>query len=99
MRKNILLFVLVLVLSFVTSSFFGNWYDKFIPQNSYGLFGVGRENAIIFTGIQLSYIFFIPFLFELIGVEKRRKWITWFLIPPLLLWLFQHLTFSPPPSQ
>jgi|SRR3989338_2913585 len=92
MRKNILLLILVLVLCLVVASYFGALYDKFSPQYSYGLFGVGRENAIIFAGIPFAYMFLIPFVFGMFGAGKKRKWILWSLLPVVLFYLYDSVS-------
>lgn len=94
MRNNFLLFILVLALSLITAPYLGGWYDKFDPQYSYGLFGVGRENAIFLTGFFVAYVIFVPLIFELLGAGSRKKWILWSLLPPALLWVsadFSHI--------
>lgn len=85
MRKNILFFILVLALSLVTAPYFGSWYDKFSFQDSSWTFD--RDSAIFFAGILVSYVMLIPFVFELLGENNRRKLIIWLLIPVLLFWI------------
>ena len=94
MRRNILLFILVLVLCLVLASYFGSLYDKFSPQYSYGLFGVGRENAVTFSGIPFAYMFLIPFIFELFGSENKKKWILWPLLPVVLFYLYDSVSLA-----
>ena len=89
MRKNILFFILAIALSLVTASYFGSWYDKLSPQ--YGGWLTDKTEAVSFAGFFVAYVFFIPFLFELFRVEKRKKLITWFLVFPLILWLAADL--------
>jgi hypothetical protein len=83
--KNFALLAAVLVLSYFTAPYIGLWYDKFSPQ--YGSWIVGRNDAIFFAGMMISYVFFVPFIYGLFGIKKNKKWITWLLLPAILLWL------------
>ncbi len=85
MRKNILFFILALVLSLVTAPYLGAWYDKFSFQDS-GWMG-DRDGAIFFAGMLVSYVVLVPFILELLGQGNRRKLITWLLVPILLFWI------------
>lgn len=85
MRRNVLLLILVLVSCFVLAPYLGTWYDRFSYQ--YGGWMLDKESAVFFAGLLVSYVFLIPFIFELLGTEKKRKWTVWLLVPPLLLWL------------
>lgn len=85
MRKNILFFILVLVLSLATAPYFGTWYDTISPQ--YGGWVTSKSDAVSFAGFFVAYIFLIPFTLELFGNENRKKWILWSLLLPALLWI------------
>ena len=89
MRKNILLFVLVLVISLATAPYFGGWYDKFSPH--YGSWTYSKEDSVFFTGFVLNYIFFTPFIFELLGKGNKKKCIIGLIVPPTLLWIFADI--------
>ncbi len=91
MRKNILFFILAIALSLATAPYFGSWYDKFSSQQESAFWGPSINEVLYFIGFFVAYVFFIPFLFELFRVEKRKKLITWFLILPLILWLAADL--------
>lgn len=79
-------FILVLVLSLVTAPYFGSWYDKFYPQS--GDWAYGTADAIFFAGFLLSYVFLIPFMFGFFGLENRKKWILWSLLPVFLFFIY-----------
>ncbi len=82
-RRNLLFVGLALVLSLITASHFGTWYDKFSPQ--YGGWTTSKEGAVDFAGFILSYVFFIPLIFGIFGIKQNKKWILWLLIPVLVL--------------
>ena len=84
--KNILLLIVVLVLSYFTAEYFGGWYDLFSPQND-SLFGAPKEITNVVVGIPFAYVFFVTFLFALLGFGNRKKWLAWLLLPALLLWI------------
>lgn len=86
MKKNALLFVAVLIISYLVAPYFGDLYNKFYPQH--GSWIVSRNDSIFFAGLLLSYITLIPFAFELFGTENKKKWIIWSLLPIILLLLF-----------
>lgn len=86
MRKNILFFILVLVLSLVSAPYFGSWYNKFYPQSGGWIYSIA--DAVFFAGFLLSYIFLIPFMFELFRLENRKKWILWSLSPVFLFFIY-----------
>ena len=83
--KNIVLFVAVLILSYFTAPYFGDWYNKFYPQH--GSWIVSRSDSIFFAGLLLSYVVLIPFVFELFGTGNKKKWMMWSLLPIILLLL------------
>ncbi len=85
MRRNVLLFILVLVLSLLTAPYLGNWYDKFSFQD--GGWSGDRDGAVFLAGMLVSYVLLIPFVFELIGQVNRKKLIGWLLAPVLLFWV------------
>ncbi len=88
MRKNILLFVLVLTISFASASYVGGWYDKISPQYGSLFLGNGKNAAVSFAGFLVSYVFFIPFIYSLFGFKKNKNWIIWLLLPVILLWFY-----------
>jgi hypothetical protein len=87
--RNFLLLVLVLVLCLVLAPYFGSWYDKFSYQ--YGDWVLDKDGTVFFAGLFVSYVALVPFVFELLGSESKKKWIIWLLIPPALLWIFADI--------
>lgn len=86
--KNVLLLIVVLILSYLTAPYFGSWYDKFSPQYGGGMFGnFSKELAIMIAGIPVAYVFFITFLFTLLGSGRRNWWTSILLLPAALLWI------------
>lgn len=83
--KKILLFIIALVLSYLTAPYFGSWYNTISPQH--GGWMVGGNQAVFFAGIIVSYIFFIPFVYGLFGIKRNKNWIIWPLLPAVLLML------------
>ena len=91
MRKNILLFVLVLVISLATAPYFGALYDRFSPQQGSTFWGLDENDALSFVGFFVAYVFFTPFIFELLGKGNKKKWIIGLIVPPTLLWIFADI--------
>lgn len=92
MRKNILFFILVLVLSLVTAPYFGSWYDKFSPQ--YGGWITSNSDAISFAGFFVAFVFFQTLFFGFLGIKANKYWFIIPMIPVVLLWLgadFVHI--------
>lgn len=90
--KNFLLFILAIALSLATATYFGTWYDQFSPQ--YGGWITDKADAIYFAGMFFSYVFFLPFIFQIFASGNKIKWILILLIPPTLLWILadiQHI--------
>jgi len=83
--KNFLLLIAVLILSYLMAPYLGAWYDKLSFQ--YGSFFFGRNDAVFFAGMFVSYTFFVPFMYGLFGIKKNKNWIIWLLCPAVLLWL------------
>lgn len=81
--KKILLFIVVLVLSYFAASPVGTWYDTISPQH--GGWMVGGNQAVFFAGMVVSYIFFIPFIYGLFGIKRNKNWIIWSILPAVLL--------------
>ena len=92
MRKNILFFILVLVLSLITAPYFGSWYDSMSPQ--YGGWMTSNSDAISFAGFFVAFVFFQSFFFGFLGIKANKFWYIIPLIPVVLLWLgadFVHI--------
>lgn len=87
MRRNILLFILVLVLSFATASYFGSLYNNFSPQHESTFWGLDTSDSISFVGFFVAYIFFVILIFGFVGFKRNKSWFIVTLIPPTLLWL------------
>lgn len=81
--KKIILFIIVLVLSYFAAPLVGPWYDSISVQDG-GLIGA-RNLAIFFAGLLISYIFLIPLVYGLFGIKRNKKWIIWSLLPVILL--------------
>ena len=92
--KNFLLFIAVLVLSYLTAPYFGILDDKFYPQQGVSFVGIGRASAILFAGLLLAYMFFIPFIFQLFGYGNKKKIILWLLVPLVLFYLYDSIKLS-----
>ncbi|KKQ78079.1 MAG: hypothetical protein A3A96_02715 [Candidatus Zambryskibacteria bacterium RIFCSPLOWO2_01_FULL_39_39] len=82
--KNILLLATVLILSYLTASYFGSWYDNFSPQYDRSLIGLSREDLFSINGGPFAYTFFTVLLFPLFGFGNKNKWTIWLLVPALL---------------
>ncbi|KKP56344.1 MAG: hypothetical protein UR80_C0016G0006 [Parcubacteria group bacterium GW2011_GWB1_35_5] len=97
MKNNILLFIFVLVISLATASYFGGWYDYFVPQYDYSLLGIDQETVVYIAGLFFAYVFFVPFIFELLGKGNKNKWIVVLLVPVVLFYLYDNvmLTYIP----
>jgi hypothetical protein len=91
MRKNILLFILVLTLSLATASYFGVLYDYFVPQSGASLLGVSKDTAVSTAGIFFAYMIILPFIFELFGLGNKNKWILILLAPVILFYISDNL--------
>jgi len=84
MRRNILFFILVIALSFVLAPYFGVWYDRIDFQ--YGGWMTSKEDAVMFVGFILAYVFLIPFIFKLFRANYGDKWIGWLVSPVILVY-------------
>ena len=91
MKRNILLFILVLVMSFATASYFGSLYNYFVPQDSSSMLGASKDTAIFTAGIFFSYVFLVPLIFELFGMGSKKKWIVVSLVPVILFYLSDNI--------
>lgn len=92
MRKNILFFVLALILSIAAAPYFGSWYNKLSPQ--YGVWMTSNNDAVTFAGFFVAFIFFQTLIFGFIGIRENKKWFIIPMIPVALLWLgadFAHI--------
>jgi|GEM_PF-2232628 len=81
--KKVLLFVVVLVLCYLTASYIGSWYDTVSYQG--GSIFIDRSVSVPLAGFIISYIFFIPFIYGLFGIKRNKYWIIWPLLPAVLL--------------
>ncbi len=81
--KKISILVILLVVSYLLSTYVGNLYDSVSFQDG-GLAG-GRGQAISFAGFVISYIFLVPFAYGLFGITQNKKLIFWLLLPAVLL--------------
>lgn len=86
--KNLGLLLVVLVLSYLTAEYFGNWYDNFSPQYGSSFWGISRDASIEFTGSIVAYVFFTVFVYGLSGFKQNRIWISALLVPALILWFY-----------
>jgi len=81
--KKVLLLIVVLVISCLTASYVGVWYDQISYQG--GSIFVDRSVTVPFAGAVASYIFFIPLVYGLFGIKRNKNWIIWLLLPAVLL--------------
>ena len=84
MKRNILLFILVLVLCLVLAPYFGNWYN--LIDHQYGGWITGEKGAVVFVGFILAYVFLTPLIFKLFGKNNQNKLIGWLVSPVFLLY-------------
>ena len=88
--RNIILLISVLVLSYFTAPYFGYLYDVFDPQMGGAFWGLDKHGAVFFAGFIISYILFVPLIFELLGKMKKDWWAVGLLIPVLLFYLYAN---------
>ncbi len=81
--KNVILFLVVLVLSYFASPVVGGWYDGLSPQ--YGSLFFDKSDTLAVIGFLMSYTFIMPLLFGLFGIAQNKKLIFWLLLPAVLL--------------
>lgn len=81
--KNIILWIFVLVCSYFTASYVGEWYDGISYQ--YGSWIAGRDVTVPFAGGVLAYLFFNPLVFAVFGIKRNKNWIIWLTLPAFLL--------------
>lgn len=89
--KNLGIFVGVIILSYLTSSFFGKIYDKLFPTVTGGFL-----NFSPVIGLPLAYILLLTFMYTLIGGNRKYLLISILAAPALLFQLYfdsQHLYF------
>ena len=81
--KSIGLYVVIVVVSFFISPYFGKFYGFFFPQNIGG--SLPTDFSEILLGTPLAYVFFLTLLFTAFGGKGRAKywWIGILLIPAL----------------
>jgi|SRR3989338_1323659 len=94
MKKNIVLFIVVLILSYFTASYFGSWYDNFSPQSDDSWFNLGKQELIFMVGLPFAYIFFTTLLFQTLASGNKTKWTIWLLVPAFFFFLsgdIQHI--------
>jgi len=85
MKNNILLFVLVLAINLLTAPYFGDWYNQIDPQRGSWFWGPTDEEILFFVGFLMSYVFFIPLVFELLSRGRKNWWVIISLAPVILL--------------
>ncbi|MDP2933474.1 MAG: hypothetical protein Q8N81_05075 [bacterium] len=76
------LFVVVVILSYLTSPFSGKFYDSLFGSESFYL-DVGS-----LFGLPVSYIIFLPLVFTIFG-GKYKYWWTGILLLPVFILFFQ----------
>lgn len=83
--RNILLLVVVLILSYFTSLYFGILYDYFVPGSLDSGAWIGTLEAWqAIIGAPFAYIFFLILIFQVFAWGNRDKWTGWLLAPALL---------------
>ena len=88
MVRNFILLFTALILSYLTASYTGSWYNQISPQYGSVFLGTDTDSAVLFAGALVSHVFFVPSIFGLFGFRKNIRWISILLIPPALLWIF-----------
>lgn len=88
--KGVWLFVVAIIVSYVTASYFGVVYDYFAPQHD-SLFGAPKEITNLIVGFPFAYTFFIVLLFQAFSVKHKQRWLMVLLAPIGLLWLLGDL--------
>lgn len=83
--KNIFLFILVLLLTYITAMWFYIFYSF--------LFNVGDSfvDARIFIGMPFSYIFFLAILFTAFGDKHKYWWMAILLFPAVFFEVYFDL--------
>ena len=72
--KKIPIFFLVVILASLTAYSFGHFFYSLNYQISFSSFIVPESTYYFIDGIFLSYIFFLPLLFSILGGEGKEKW-------------------------
>src|SRR3989338_7384249 len=83
--KKLVFFVATIILSYLLSPFFGNYYEKLFPSPG-SIVGVVDLRGLV--GIPLAYIFFLTLLFTSFGGEKKYWWMGVLLIPVAIFELY-----------
>jgi len=83
--NKFLLFVVVLIFSYLSAGFWGALYSQLLNLPS-GFSGFIVSDAVrnIINGIPSSYTFFLLLLFTAFGGEKKYRWILILLIPAMI---------------
>lgn len=87
MKRNILLFVLSISLSFLTAEYVGYLFDIFEPQTNASFWGPTKEGMVYFFGFILSYLVFETILIQLFGVNNKNKWLCITLLPVFIFFI------------
>lgn len=87
MKKNLILLVVVLVLSYFTAPWFGSIYNLLAPGELDGAWIGSQSSWEFIIGLPFAYIFFTTLLIQAFGSGNKKKWIGWLLAPALLFFL------------
>lgn len=90
-KKQIVLFLITLLLSYIFTAVFGNLYFVFFT-----LISQIDTDFLFEAGLLSSYIFYLPFLFTAFGDSKKYWWIVILLIPAFFIELsfdIKHIYF------
>lgn len=80
--KNIFLSISVLLLSYISSGYFGYFYK--VISRDHGTW----INLSSLVGIFIGYVFFLPLIFTIFGDAKKYWWIIILLIPVVLFEIY-----------
>src|SRR3989344_2836621 len=86
--KKIIILFAMLVFSYFSAFFIGDWYDKLFPSPKSIFLGDFR----FITGLPLSYTFFLSLLFTAFCGAKKYWWIGILLIPAVIFEVYFDLT-------
>jgi hypothetical protein len=82
--KNLLLLIAVLVLSYLTATYFGSFYSYFSPQTDGTLIGLSKEGLAFVAGLPFAFIFFLISIFCSLTPMGHKKIVGWLLVPPFI---------------
>ncbi len=93
--KNVGIWILVLILTYFLSLYFGNFYIYFFPQTTawgVGDVGISDSTGKELIGLPLCYTFFLFLLFTAFGGTKKYWWIGIAIIPAAIFEIYFDLS-------